>query len=628
MADEQVIIDIKVTSEEISEANKKINQLTQSIEELSNQTASARKQNESFKAQQKELTALYNENKISSEKYLSEVDKLNGKILANNKLIAENTVHLNAQKNERNANIKLVDSETGAYSKLSTNLNKLRNAYKDLAVEKKHDTAEGKAMLLQIQQLDAELKQVDETVGQNQRSIGKYDNATKSLRTELRELKQALVTGNLTQEEYNKSLQRAAWIMDEMGDTQARIKGTALDFEGVMGNVSKVTQGAASAFEAAQGAAMLFGDESEDLQKAMLKIQASIALANGLQGLDGFGKALKNLGTQIMSFGPIQKTATTIQLLWNKAINANPLVAAISLIVALAGAVYGLTKIFEDDTEAMKRQNTASDGLVFSSKELKDAHEAELEGISELKDQYDVLTGKMSEFEIKIKQITKTYISEVSKLQEETQKKLDDVGGFWSDFWARNFGGVTQNDNGEWVTAVEEKHQKEKQKIIAESDQLIKDKAIKKYYAEKLVREEQAKEEADEAKKIEDDKQRKIDENNKKAIEKRKKEQEDLEEKTKVIEEENKKIAESYGKLSESIGDAMGLQFEDEKERIQRQNDEKMELLKQYLSDANEATIEAAVEKSEREKEIEDLKISTIRRNRKFLAGFGTNETG
>ena len=45
----------------------------------------------------------------------------------------------------------------------------------------------------------------------------------------------------------------------------------------------QATQGLAAGFEVAQGAAALFGNESEDLQKAILKVQGAIAVANGVQ---------------------------------------------------------------------------------------------------------------------------------------------------------------------------------------------------------------------------------------------------------------------------------------------------------------------------------------------------------
>jgi len=46
-----------------------------------------------------------------------------------------------------------------------------------------------------------------------------------------------------------------------------------------------VGQGLAGAFAVAQGAAALFGDENEDLQKAMMKVQAALAILNGVQAV-------------------------------------------------------------------------------------------------------------------------------------------------------------------------------------------------------------------------------------------------------------------------------------------------------------------------------------------------------
>jgi hypothetical protein len=68
-----------------------------------------------------------------------------------------------------------------AYQKESKKLNDLRNEYKDLAIQNKQNTAEGKKLLKNIVTLDKKLKDLDESVGQNFRSVGKYEKALKSL---------------------------------------------------------------------------------------------------------------------------------------------------------------------------------------------------------------------------------------------------------------------------------------------------------------------------------------------------------------------------------------------------------------------------------------------------------------
>ena len=60
-------------------------------------------------------------------------------------------------------------------------------------------------------------------------------------------------------------------------------------------------EGAASGFALVQGAMGLFGDESEEVQRAMLRVQSAMALAQGIQGVKtalplfkSFGGVIKN----------------------------------------------------------------------------------------------------------------------------------------------------------------------------------------------------------------------------------------------------------------------------------------------------------------------------------------------
>lgn len=67
------------------------------------------------------------------------------------------------------------------YKQKSKTLNDLRNKYKDLAAQNLQNTKAAKDLLAQITPLDAELKKIDETVGQHQRNVGGYKEALQSL---------------------------------------------------------------------------------------------------------------------------------------------------------------------------------------------------------------------------------------------------------------------------------------------------------------------------------------------------------------------------------------------------------------------------------------------------------------
>jgi predicted aspartyl protease len=83
---------------------------------------------------------------------------------------------------------------------------------------------------------------------------------------------------------FNELLIAAARLEDQIGDTRDRVRILASDtfkFDAAVG----ATQALASGFELAQGAAALFGSESEDLQKVIAKVTAATAVANGVQQL-------------------------------------------------------------------------------------------------------------------------------------------------------------------------------------------------------------------------------------------------------------------------------------------------------------------------------------------------------
>lgn len=80
----------------------------------------------------------------------------------------------------RNA-VKDVQNLDNAYDRLSKELNDTRKAYKNLSAAGKANTKEAKAQLAQIRRLDSQLKKIDNTVGQNQRSVGKYSNALRGV---------------------------------------------------------------------------------------------------------------------------------------------------------------------------------------------------------------------------------------------------------------------------------------------------------------------------------------------------------------------------------------------------------------------------------------------------------------
>ena len=109
---------------------------------------------------------------------------------------------------------------------------------------------------------------------------------TQSAKQRLREMQKELIAmaeaGQQGTDAFKRLEQQAGELKDEIGDVNQRIKNLASDTKTIDVFVGAI-QGIAAGFQIAQGAAALFGDENEDLQKAMLKVQGAMALANGVQ---------------------------------------------------------------------------------------------------------------------------------------------------------------------------------------------------------------------------------------------------------------------------------------------------------------------------------------------------------
>jgi hypothetical protein len=105
---------------------------------------------------------------------------------------------------------------------------------------------------------------------------------TRVLRGLKNELNQLEEEGKAGTAQFRQLTLEAARLEDQIGDTRARVANLASDtfkFDAAV----QATQGLAAGFEIAQGAAALFGSESEDLNKVIAKTTAVMAIANGVQ---------------------------------------------------------------------------------------------------------------------------------------------------------------------------------------------------------------------------------------------------------------------------------------------------------------------------------------------------------
>jgi hypothetical protein len=122
-----------------------------------------------------------------------------------------------------------------------------------------------------------------------------------SLKKQLREAQNEVVALSdkfgATSAEAIKAATKAAELRDRIGDAKALTDAFNPDakFKALTASLS----GVAGGFGAVQGAMALFGEESEDVQKTLLKVQSAMALSQGLQAIGESVDSFKQLGAVI-----------------------------------------------------------------------------------------------------------------------------------------------------------------------------------------------------------------------------------------------------------------------------------------------------------------------------------------
>lgn len=153
-----------------------------------------------------------------------------------------------------------VEALDGSYDALVQEMAKLKKEWRATADVVKRDDL-GK----QIDNINSQLKELDATIGNNQRKVGAYAE----------EFGKALEKNNETITASAENFKKALAEQDDATiSTRTKLE-----------SVQKVTAGLASGYAAVQGTMALLGIENENLEKTFVKLQAAMAIAQGVGGM-------------------------------------------------------------------------------------------------------------------------------------------------------------------------------------------------------------------------------------------------------------------------------------------------------------------------------------------------------
>lgn len=319
-----------------------------------------------------------------------------------------------------------------------------------------------------------------EVMNEQLKQLGAWEedtaNKTQSLRTRIKEAKEELVAmaeAGLQGTPAFRALQEKAGEMDDqMRDLNATVKGLGSDTKRIDGLIS-LAGGVAGGFAVAQGAAALFGNENEEVQKALLKVNAAMSILQGLQAVQNVlqkesaasllfntgarkantvakieGAAADTTAAAASTAATVAEGAQTVATEGakvatkglNAALAANPVMAIVIGVIALTTALIAFTSNSKEAAEAQSKLNEAlAEGSEFLDAELRglEAYSektkalAKEQGASSLemaKIDEKVGNQKLKSIHNSIKAITKLLENEkvVNKLSEEDYKKLVD----------------------------------------------------------------------------------------------------------------------------------------------------------------------------------------------------------
>lgn len=262
-----------------------------------------------------------------------------------------------------------------------------------------------------------------------QKELEQTETVSLSLKKELKLLKEQLATLPQGSEEYNKISKRAGEVSDKIGDINQRIKTLGSDTHQI-DRVVQGTQALSGAFSVASGASALLGENSEDLQKSMAKVESAIALtvgvqsvANALQKDTALSIGLTTAATNIQSAAQVAYTAvvgaTTGAL---KALKIALISTGVGALVVglglLVSALASSKEATETEEEAIKR-------LTEANKRYEESLQSELKSL-DYANKAQVLRAKiLGQSETDIRKITAQGEAEKAQYFKNEESRLD-----------------------------------------------------------------------------------------------------------------------------------------------------------------------------------------------------------
>lgn len=259
-------------------------------------------------------------------------------------------------------------------------------------------------------------------------SVKNVDNLTESFVPLKRQIKELIAEmGQLEQgtEEYNQAALKLAELQQRQTEVMEAAKYSNKDFGAVMSNLSAVSMGVAGGINAMSAAMAMLGNDSQEMQKVLARIQMTMAIIQGMAAIDKAIKAVKGLANSFSSVGKAAAVAEKeIESIGGKKVvisadtsSAEASVEALSTEISAVGDKS--VKIEADTSEA----STKIEEVKAEIESIPDKKRVEIDGdgVSELGESLSEVTEKQGELAEGVAEASES-IGEMGKVAAETGK--------------------------------------------------------------------------------------------------------------------------------------------------------------------------------------------------------------
>jgi hypothetical protein len=230
---------------------------------------------------------------------------------------------------EINKQAQAIKADAAATAPLKKNLEDISKATKSVSQSFMQGFQEG--VIDTLKEAGVSVKEFTDALGTGGTEVqGPVESLRQRLRTLTQQIAELKLSGQDNTEQFRELVIEAGRVKDAMNDAGQEIRNAGSDTR-VFDNLIGSAQALAGGFAVAQGTAALFGDESEELQKTLLKVNAAMAI---LQGLQQIQNALQKEGAITQLLANRQRIVTNAQIAIENGLNSTSIVVR----TAAAGA--------------------------------------------------------------------------------------------------------------------------------------------------------------------------------------------------------------------------------------------------------------------------------------------------